>query len=76
MKGGGAISDAERAMLAQAVSNLNQSQSEEKFRATLTDLITRLEGNVEVTPTVSAEEQELIDAGYSPAEREAIKNAK
>lgn len=76
LKGSGAISDAERSMLSQAVSKLNQSQSEEEFRATLADIITRLEGNAQTDTTVSAQEQELIDAGYSPAEREAIKNAK
>lgn len=45
LKGQGAVSDAERALLAQAVTKLNLNQSEAEFRKTLTDIVARLSGD-------------------------------
>jgi len=73
LKGSGAISDAERAMLAQAVTKLSKTQSEEEFKATLDDIITRLEGN---NDSAQSEEQQLKDQGYSPEQIKAIREAK
>lgn len=46
LKGQGQVSDAERALLAQAVTKLNLSQSEGEFKSTLQGVIDKLEGNV------------------------------
>lgn len=45
LKGQGAVSDAERALLSQAASKLNLAQSEDEFRTTLQDIINKLEGH-------------------------------
>lgn len=51
LKGQGAVSDAERALLSQAVTRLSQTQSEAEFKTTLEDIIKRLNGeNVDVAP--------------------------
>jgi hypothetical protein len=57
LKGQGQVSDAERAMLAQAVTKLDLSQSEEEFNTTLQGIIDKLEGNIEDTPSVVTEEK-------------------
>ncbi len=44
LKGQGAVSDSERALLTQAVTKLDLSQSEDEFKKTLDDIVTRLEG--------------------------------
>jgi hypothetical protein len=44
LKGQGAVSDAERALLANAITKLNLSQSEEDFKTTLQGIIDRLTG--------------------------------
>lgn len=46
LKGQGSVSDAERALLAQAVTKLNLSQSEDEFKTTLQGIIDKLEGNI------------------------------
>lgn len=45
LKGQGAVSDAERALLASAVTKLNLAQSEDDFRSTLVGVINQLSGN-------------------------------
>ncbi len=45
LKGQGAVSDAERALLSQAATRLNLSQSEDEFKKTLQDIVSKLEGN-------------------------------
>lgn len=57
LKGQGSVSDAERGLLASAVTKLNLAQSEGDFRTTLTSLINTLSGGVSDTSggiTVSA----------------------
>jgi len=52
LKGQGQVSDAERALLAQAATKLNLSQSESEFKTTLQSIINKLEtGNSEGTST-------------------------
>lgn len=52
LKGQGQVSDAERALLAQAATKLNLSQSESEFKQTLQNIINKLEtGNIEGTDT-------------------------
>lgn len=46
LKGQGAVSDAERALLASAVTKLNLSQSEDEFKTTLQSIIDKLNGGV------------------------------
>lgn len=46
LKGQGQVSDAERQILANAATSLKPSQSEELFRATLVQMIEKLEGNI------------------------------
>ena len=50
LKGQGAVSDAERALLAQAVTKLSLSQSEDEFKKTLQGIIDKLSGNTPNTP--------------------------
>lgn len=45
LKGQGQVSDAERALLGQAVTKLNLSQSEKEFKSTLQGIIDKLKGN-------------------------------
>lgn len=45
LKGQGQVSDAERAMLASAVTRLNLAQSEGDFRTTLNDIVSTLDGS-------------------------------
>ncbi len=45
LKGQGSVSDAERALLSQAATELNLSQSEGEFKSTLQTIIDKLEGN-------------------------------
>lgn len=47
LKGQGQVSDAERALLAQAVTKLNLSQSEDEFKSTLQGIIDKLTGNIQ-----------------------------
>ncbi len=47
LKGQGAVSDAERALLASAVTKLNLSQSEGEFKKTLQGIVDRLEGSAD-----------------------------
>jgi murein DD-endopeptidase MepM/ murein hydrolase activator NlpD len=49
LKGGGAISDAERKLLADAATKLNLSQSEPEFKATLEGIINTME-NIQQSP--------------------------
>jgi hypothetical protein len=58
LKGQGQVSDAERALLAQAVTKLNLAQSEEEFKTTLQSVIDKLEGNAQA---------EMPDTNSSPA---------
>lgn len=51
LKGQGQVSDAERALLAQATTKLNLSQSESEFKSTLQGIIDRLSGGVQNTNT-------------------------
>ncbi len=44
LKGQGAVSDSERALLAQATTKLNAAQSEDEFKKTLEDIINKLSG--------------------------------
>lgn len=46
LKGQGAVSDAERALLASAVTKLNLSQSDEEFKTTLQGIIDTLQGGI------------------------------
>jgi hypothetical protein len=48
LKGQGQVSDAERKLLAEAVSELNLAQSEEAFKASLKKIINKLSGNSQV----------------------------
>jgi hypothetical protein len=57
LKGQGAVSDAERALLAQAVTNLNASQGDQDFESTLQGIIDKLEGNA---GGVSQEERDFL----------------
>ena len=70
LKGQGAVSDAERALLEKASSKLDRSQSEEAFKSALNDIISVLGG------TADTGEQALRDAGYSEQQIQDIKNAK
>jgi len=63
LKGQGAVSDAERALLASAVTKLNLSQSEEDFKATLQDIRDTLSG----AKYAKQEEALAGDAGGLPA---------
>ncbi len=55
LKGQGQVSDAERALLAQAATKLNLAQSEKEFKQTLQQIINKLEtGNIEGTSTPGA----------------------
>lgn len=45
LKGQGQVSDAERALLAQAITKLSLSQSEDEFKKTLQGIISRLQGS-------------------------------
>lgn len=49
LKGQGAVSDAERALLAQATSKLSLKQSKAEFQKTLNDIITKLTGGSQQT---------------------------
>lgn len=51
LKGQGAVSDSERALLASAVTKLNLSQSEDEFKTTLTGIINKLNGNAPAAAT-------------------------
>lgn len=46
LKGQGAVSDAERALLSQAVTKLNLSQSEAEFKSTLNSIIAKLDSGI------------------------------
>lgn len=52
LKGQGQVSDAERALLAQAVTKLNLAQSEAEFSTTLQGIIDKLEGNSQASVPV------------------------
>ncbi len=47
LKGQGAVSDAERALLSSAVTKLSLSQSDDEFKKTLTGIIDKLNGGIE-----------------------------
>jgi hypothetical protein len=49
LKGQGQVSDAERALLANAITKLNLSQSEDEFKTTLQGIIDTLSGNAPVS---------------------------
>ncbi len=51
LKGQGSVSDAERLLLKQAMSELNLSQSEDAFKASLQRIIDKLEGNSSISVT-------------------------
>lgn len=51
LKGQGAVSDSERALLASAVTKLNLSQSEDEFKTTLQGIIDKLNGNASTPPS-------------------------
>lgn len=53
LKGQGQVSDAERALLASAVTKLNLKQSDQEFHDTLKGIIDKLQGGVVSTPTTS-----------------------
>lgn len=63
LKGQGQVSDAERAMLASAVTKLNLSQSESEFKSTLQGIIDKLSGtsNSNVSNVVTAPDGEQIE---------------
>lgn len=49
LKGQGAVSDSERALLAAATTKLNRAQSKDEFEKTLVDIISRLQGGAELS---------------------------
>lgn len=55
LKGQGAVSDAERALLASATSNLNRSQSEAEFKKSLQAIIDKLSGTSESELSTTSE---------------------
>lgn len=63
LKGQGAVSDAERALLQKAVTKLNPNQSETEFRKTLEDIIARLDGEAVATPSVTQQVEYPIGSG-------------
>lgn len=78
LKGQGAVSDAERALLASAVTKLNLAQSEDEFKATLKEVIDKLEGNAGSTAGVLRSPdglQEVSVSDLSPAELAEAKAA-
>lgn len=63
LKGQGAVSDAERALLASAVTKLNLSQSEDEFKTTLEGIVNRLTGGADqstLPPTMVLNGQTLM----------------
>lgn len=54
LKGQGQVSDAERALLANAITKLNLSQSEDEFKSTLQGIIDTLSGNAPATDTTTS----------------------
>lgn len=81
LKGQGAVSDAERALLASAVTKLSLSQSEDEFKTTLQGIIDKLDGNAPSTPPSSGgkvltkDGQSFDASALSPEEyQQAIKD--
>lgn len=65
LKGQGAVSDAERALLSQAVTKLSLSQSEEEFKKTLQGVIDRLNGTPSNSANLETQRAELRSMGYT-----------
>ena len=76
LKGQGSVSDAERALLAQAVTKLNLSQSESEFKSSLQTIIDKLEGHIPSATTDNAGESQFsVEAGgktYSFPDQESL----
>lgn len=78
LKGQGQVSDSERALLAQAVTKLNLSQSEDEFKKTLQGIIDKLEGHASSGTSGTdpdAQRAELKSQGYTDEQIKAIENA-
>jgi len=75
LKGQGQVSDAERALLAQAVTKLNLSQSDGEFKKTLGTIITKLTGGGIIGTEGSSDDAELRAAGYTDEQIAEIKTA-
>jgi hypothetical protein len=73
LKGQGAVSEAERALLANAASRLDRAQSKPEFEKALGDMITALSGE---TGSMVSEEDQLRAQGYTDEQIEQIKNSK
>jgi len=61
LKGQGQVSDAERALLANAVTKLNLKQSEGEFKTTLQGVIDKLKGNVDSTGNDVQKQMDAVD---------------
>lgn len=72
LKGQGAVSEAERALLANAASRLDRAQSKPEFEKALSDMITALSGE---TGDMVSEEDQLRAMGYTDEQIEQIKNS-
>ncbi len=76
LKGQGAVSDAERNLLKQAMSELNLSQSEDAFRSSLEKIITKLEGGGSADSGISVTDPEGgIHTFKTQADADAFKKA-
>lgn len=65
LKGQGAVSDAERAMLAGATTKLDPKQSKPEFRKTLVGIISRLEGNADGQPSAMTQIESFVGSPQS-----------
>lgn len=74
LKGQGAVSDSERALLGQAVTKLSLNQSEEEFKKTLTGIINTLKGGNQVLVSPDGT-QEVDVAELTPAELKEAQDA-
>lgn len=75
LKGQGQVSDAERALLANAVTKLNLSQTEDEFQETLQSIIDRLEGNAPAVLRSPDGTQEVNIADLTPEEVKEAQDA-
>jgi len=74
LKGQGAVSDAERALLANAITKLNLSQSETDFQTTLQGIIDRLSGDTAGVLRSPDGTQEVDIASLTPEELQEAQN--
>lgn len=66
LKGQGAVSDAERALLEKASTKLNLSQSEKDFKSTLEDLVKSLSNQTVSNNGYKQKIQDALGQGYNP----------